>query len=69
MRKFVLASLIISSLNVMGQEVPEIDTPAHKYLPELTIVGRSSKSDYHQMPEVVGTNIYAGKKNAPRWWY
>src|SRR5687768_13722036 len=36
----------------------------HKYLPDITIVGRGSKSDYQQMPEVVGTNIYAGKKNA-----
>jgi Fe(3+) dicitrate transport protein len=26
-------------------------------------VGRNSKSDYQQMPEIVGTNIYAGKKN------
>lgn len=38
--------------------------PHHKYLPEITVVGRASKSDYHQMPEVVGTSIYAGKKNA-----
>jgi len=38
--------------------------PEHKYLPEITVVGRQSKSDYHQMPEVVGTSIYAGKKNA-----
>jgi Fe(3+) dicitrate transport protein len=28
------------------------------------VVGRNSKSDYQQMPEIVGTNIYAGKKNA-----
>jgi Fe(3+) dicitrate transport protein len=40
------------------------DTIPHKYLKEVTIVGRGSKSDYQQMPEVVGTNIYAGKKNA-----
>lgn len=33
-------------------------------MPEVTIVGRGSKSDYQQMPEIVGTNIYAGKKNA-----
>ena len=33
-------------------------------LPDVTIVGRNSKSDYQQMPEIVGTNIYAGKKNA-----
>lgn len=38
--------------------------PDHKYLPEVTVVGKGSKSDYQQMPEVVGTNIYAGKKNA-----
>jgi len=36
----------------------------HKYLPDLTLVGRYSKSDYQQLPEIVGTNIYAGKKNA-----
>ena len=34
-----------------------------KNLPEITIVGRGSKSDYQQMPEIVGTNIYAGKKS------
>lgn len=39
-------------------------TYEHKYLPEVTVVGRSGKSDYNQMPEVVGTSIYAGKKNA-----
>jgi Fe(3+) dicitrate transport protein len=38
--------------------------PVHKYLPDITVVGRNSKSDYQQMPEVVGTSIYAGKKNA-----
>ncbi len=38
--------------------------PTHKYLPDITVVGRNSKSDYQQMPEVVGTSIYAGKKNA-----
>jgi Fe(3+) dicitrate transport protein len=38
--------------------------PHHKYLPDITVVGRNSKSDYQQMPEVVGTFIYAGKKNA-----
>lgn len=38
--------------------------PKHKYLPDITIVGRNSRSDYQQMPEVVGTSIYAGKKNA-----
>jgi Fe(3+) dicitrate transport protein len=35
-----------------------------KYLPDVTIIGKNSKSDYAQMPEIVGTNIYAGKKNS-----
>jgi Fe(3+) dicitrate transport protein len=43
---------------------PVSDTVPHKYLQEITVVGRNSRSDYNQMPEVVGTNIYAGKKNA-----
>lgn len=34
------------------------------YLKEITVVGRGSKSDIQQMPEIVGTSIYAGKKNA-----
>ena len=33
-------------------------------LKDVTIVGRNSKRDYQQIPEIVGTNIYAGKKNA-----
>ncbi len=40
------------------------DSTASKNLPDVTVVGRNSKSDYQQMPEIVGTNIYAGKKNA-----
>src|SRR6185503_15689747 len=39
------------------------DTLKTKYLSEITIVGKGSKSDYQQMPEIIGTNIYAGKKN------
>ncbi|MBK6634147.1 MAG: hypothetical protein IPG38_07345 [Chitinophagaceae bacterium] len=38
--------------------------PVHTYLPDVTVVGRYSKSDIQQMPEIVGTSIYAGKKNA-----
>lgn len=38
--------------------------PQSKYLADVTVVGRYSKSDIQQMPEIVGTSIYAGKKNA-----
>ncbi|MBL7872041.1 MAG: TonB-dependent receptor [Cyclobacteriaceae bacterium] len=40
------------------------DTLATKILEEITIVGKGSKSDIHQLPQIVGTNIYAGKKSA-----
>ena len=40
------------------------DTLISKYLPEITIVGRNSKSDIQQLPQIVGTSIYAGKKNS-----
>jgi Fe(3+) dicitrate transport protein len=40
------------------------DSSRVENLPDITIVGRNSKSDYQQMPEIVGTNIYACKKNA-----
>lgn len=41
-----------------------IDTLQWNHLKDITVVGRNSKSDYQQMPEIVGTNIYAGKKSA-----
>lgn len=34
------------------------------YLKEVTVVGRNSRADIHQLPEIVGTNIFAGKKNS-----
>jgi len=40
------------------------DTVQLKTLSDITIVGKNSKSDYQQMPEIVGTNIYAGKKSS-----
>ncbi len=39
------------------------DTSIIRKLPDITVVGKNSKSDYQLMPEIVGTNIYAGKKN------
>jgi Fe(3+) dicitrate transport protein len=44
----------------MAQDV----TDSTKKITDITIVGRSSKKDIFQLPEVVGTTIYAGKKNA-----
>ena len=58
--------VVISTLAQGNKKIFHDDSlqPTHKYLPDITVVGRNSKSDYQQMPEVVGTSIYAGKKNA-----
>lgn len=67
MRKLFLTVTLLSSVSGFCQDntskLMAIDTPHTRYLQEVTIVGRGSKSDYQQMPEIVGTNIYAGKKN------
>lgn len=65
----LIATGLIIGLLSSSQETPKVfhdDSvkPQHKYLPDITVVGRYSKSDIQQMPEVVGTSIYAGKKNA-----
>jgi len=52
--------LIISHLFAQQQ----LDSIPTRILSEITIVGQKSKSDIHQLPEIVGTNIYAGKKSA-----
>ncbi len=59
-------TFINSLIHAQVDKLPNNDTleAKHKYLPDITVVGRYSKSDYQQMPEVVGTSIYAGKKNA-----
>lgn len=69
MKRFGLLAVAICTLSAAAQNntVPAFDddstTPKAKYLSEITVVGRGSKSDYQQMPEIVGTSIYAGKKN------
>lgn len=35
-----------------------------KFLPDIRLVGRNTKADIHFLPEIVGTTIHAGKKNA-----
>ncbi len=63
---FVFGVLI--SANCFAQEgsvmTGEDSLSAPTYLDEITVVGKGSNSDYQQLPEIVGTNIYAGKKNA-----
>ena len=61
-RILLIIFLIIQTRDSKAQESND-SLPVHiKNLPEITVVGKGSRSDYQQMPEVVGTNIYAGKK-------
>ncbi len=68
-RVLILTGIVFSTTIATAQGDKKVfhddsTNPTHKYLPDITVVGRNSKSDYQQMPEVVGTSIYAGKKNA-----
>jgi Fe(3+) dicitrate transport protein len=64
---FFIGSTIICTGQGADQLVTDTlqakDSVKTKYLAEITVVGRGSRSDYQQMPEIVGTSIYAGKKN------
>lgn len=65
--KIIILTFLLTCLiqNVQAQKKNLIkDSTTWHYLKDVTIVGRNSKSDYQQIPEIVGTNIYAGKKNA-----
>src|SRR5688500_19970339 len=69
MRKLMIVAAMTWTVSSMGQDKKPVFhddslNPVHKFLPDITVVGRNSKSDYQQLPEIVGTNIYAGKKNA-----
>ena len=55
--------LISKSTNGQVKTDKVKDTATISNLPEITLVGKNSKNDYQQMPAIVGTNIYAGKKN------
>jgi Fe(3+) dicitrate transport protein len=62
----ILFLVLTLSINAQIKNSIKKDTlePNHKYLADVTVVGRYSKSDIQQLPEIVGTSIYAGKKNA-----
>jgi len=66
---FLSLALLISTTALAQKNKPSkqilTDTaaPVHTRLADITVVGRYSKSDYQQLPEIVGTSIYAGKKN------
>lgn len=68
MTKIVIGLLLINCFNIASAQdttrVKDSGFVTHKYLPEITLVGRNTGSDIHFLPEIVGTTINAGKKNA-----
>jgi len=51
--------------NILSQEAQRDTSRTHtKYLSEITLVGRNTKADIYFLPEILGTQINAGKKNA-----
>jgi Fe(3+) dicitrate transport protein len=62
----ICVAQLILCLSSNAQQNNASDTSRLKtvYLKDVTIVGYNSKTDIQQMPEIVGTSIYAGKKNA-----
>jgi Fe(3+) dicitrate transport protein len=67
MRNFVFACCVLFLFlnHSFAQEtIKTADSFSYKNLPDITIVGKNSTSDIQQMPEIVGTSIYAGKKSA-----
>ncbi|HLO83058.1 MAG TPA: TonB-dependent receptor [Chitinophagaceae bacterium] len=61
----MISLFVFLTINISAQNLNEDTTGKdHKYMPEITVVGLGSKSDIQQLPEIVGTSIYAGKKNA-----
>jgi Fe(3+) dicitrate transport protein len=59
-----LVFMLIVPLWLLAQESDQTDSSHIKYLSEITLVGRTNRSDLQQIPEIVGTSIYAGKKSS-----
>lgn len=68
-KPFLGTLLLLGSLISNGQNhskpIHNSDTLTLKeYLPDVTVVGKDTRHDAVQMPEIVGTHIFAGKKTA-----
>lgn len=60
-KRLFLILLALYATSILAQEA---DSTSIKILHDITIVGQKSLSDIHQLPQIVGTNIYAGKKSS-----
>ena len=64
-RLFLTLSLFVISIYTYAQQIQKDTQRIHtKYLSDITLVGRNTRTDIHFLPEIVGTQINAGKKNS-----
>ncbi len=65
MNRLFLTLCIFITLQTAAQEIQRDTQRIHtKYLSEITLIGRNTRADIHFLPEIVGTQINAGKKNS-----
>lgn len=65
MNRLFFTLFIFTTLQTAAQEIQRDTQRIHtKYLQEITLVGRNTRADIHFLPEIVGTQINAGKKNS-----
>jgi Fe(3+) dicitrate transport protein len=58
----VISLLFASPL--LAQQEPPSDSLDVDFLPDITVIGRNTQKDVSPIPKIVGTTVYAGKKNA-----
>ncbi len=61
---FLAGLMIIGQVNAQRFKVSGDTLSKEEYLPDVTVVGKNTRQDIHQLPEIVGTHVFAGKKNA-----
>ena len=67
MRNFThVAALLLlqQTLSAQTTEIKDTLSATESYVKEITVIGQYSRADIHQLPEIVGTSIMAGKKNS-----
>jgi Fe(3+) dicitrate transport protein len=65
MNRLFFTLCIFTTIQSTAQEIQRDTQRVHtKYLQEITLVGRNTRADIHFLPEIVGTQINAGKKNS-----
>ena len=65
MNRLIVTLCIFTTLQTTAQEIQRDTQRIHtKYLSEITLIGRNTRADIHFLPEIVGTQINAGKKNS-----